>query len=300
MKRYILAVLVSVFFLTSLQAQQVASYSQYMHDHYLINPAAAGATDFMPVTLGYKKVWTGFQGSPEFYSLSGNTRINETMGVGAKVFSYKTGYESKFGMDLSYAYSIKIGEANKLAFGLSASLYQFSIDKSQISLEDPNDNTVMYATDKLIVPDANFGTYFTGKSYYVGITVAQLFGRKVNMMNTDYLEQRQVRHYYFHGGYKYEINDDYSVEPSLLLKFVEAGEYQAELNVKGTFKKIAWVGVSYRMNDAVIPMFGIEMEKFLFGYAYDVTLSDMKTYSQGSHELMFIYKLGSVSSAASL
>ncbi len=300
MKRYILAVLVSVFFLTSLQAQQIASYSQYMHDHYLINPAAAGATDFMPITLAYKKVWTGLQGSPEFYSLSGNTKINDNMGVGAKVFNYKSGFENKFGIDLSYAYSIKIGESNRLAFGLSASLYQFSLDKSQITLEDPNDNTVMYATDKLIVPDANFGTYFNGKNYYVGISIAQLFGRKVNMMNTDYLEQRQVRHYYLHGGYKFEIGEDYSIEPSLLMKFVEAGEFQAELNVKATFKKIAWAGVSYRLNDAVIPMFGIEMDKFIFGYAYDITLSEMKNYSQGSHELMFIYKLGSIKSAASL
>jgi len=300
MKRYILIILVSVFFILNINAQQTASYSQYMHDHYLINPAAAGATDFMPINLAYKKVWTGFQGSPEFYSLAGNTKINDNMGVGAKVFNYKAGYESKFGLDLSYAYAIKIGESNKLAFGLSASLYQFSLDKSKISLENPDDNTILYATDKLIVPDANFGMYFYGKNYYVGLSVAQLFGRKVNMMNTDYLEQTQVRHYYFNGGYKYEINDDYSVEPSLLLKFVEAGEFQAELNIKGTFKKIAWIGVSYRLNDAVIPMFGIEMEKFLFGYAYDITMSDVKNYSQGSHELMFIYKLGSISSSASL
>ena len=286
--------------MTSAFSQQTASYSQYMHDHYLINPAAAGATDFMPVSLGYKKVWTGFEGSPQFYSLAGNTSINDDMGVGAKVSNYSAGYENKFGIDLSYSYSIKIGDANKLAFGLSASLYQFSIDKSKITLENPNDNTVLYSNENLVVPDANFGTYFHGENYYVGITVAQLLGRKVNMMNTDYLEQRQVRHYYLHGGYKYEINDDFSVEPSLLLKFVEAGEFQADINVKATIKKIAWVGVSYRLNDAVVPMFGIEMDKFIFGYAYDVTMSDISNYSQGSHELMFIYKLGSISSAASL
>lgn len=299
MNKYIL-IIIAVIFASGAFAQQQANYSQYMHDHYLINPAAAGVTDFMPISLGYKKVWTGFQGSPEFYSLAGNTKINDNMAVGAKVFTHKAGFEAKTGIDLSYAYSVKIGESNRLAFGLSASLFQYSLDKNQISLEDPNDNTVIYATDKLIVPDANFGTYFHGKDYYVGITVAQLFGRKVNMMNTDYLEQTQVRHYYFHGGYKWAINDDYSIEPSVLMKFVEAGEYQAELNVKATFKKIAWAGISYRMNDAIVPMFGIEMEKFLFGYAYDITMSDVKNYSQGSHELMFIYKLGSVSSTASL
>jgi len=58
-------------------------------------------------------------------------------------------------------------------------------------------------------------------------------------------------------------------------------------------------GFSYRLNDAVVPMFGIEMNQFVFGYAYDITLSDIKTYSQGSHELIFIYKIGGSSSTAS-
>ncbi len=298
MKRYILTVVV-IFFASVIYSQQTTSYSQYMHDHYLINPAAAGSNGFMPITLGYKKAWTGLQGSPEFYSISGNTEITDNMGVGAKVFNYKTGYENKFGIDLSYAYSIKIGSDNKLAFGLSGSLYQFSLDKSKITLENQNDNTVIYATDKLIVPDANFGTYFSGKNYYAGITVAQLLGRKVNMMNTEYLEQKQVRHYYLMGGYKYEINDDYSIEPSLLAKFIEAGEFQAELNVKAIIMKMAWVGISYRLNDAVIPMFGFQTEQFIFGYAYDFTMSDIKIYSQGSHELMFIYKINTGKSKTS-
>ncbi len=297
MKRYIL-IIIAVFSVTFTYGQQLITYSQFMHDHYLLNPAAAGSKDYIPITLGYKKMWTGMNGSPSFQTLSGNSKIMDNMGVGAIIHNYSTGYQNKFGLDLSYSYAINIGTDNKLAFGLSASLYQFSIDKSKITVENSDDNALIYSNEQLIVPDANFGTYFYGKNYYAGIAISNLFGRRVSMMN-NYLDNRQVRTYMLHGGYKFEINDDYSVEPSLMAKFIEAGEFQAELNVKGTFKNIAWAGISYRLNDAVVPMFGVEMDQFVFGYAYDITLSDIKTYSQGSHELIFIYKIGNTSSKSS-
>ena len=299
MKKYILTLIIAAFF-SSAYSQQIATYSQFMHDHYLINPAAAGSQDFIPVSLGYKKLWTGFEGSPSFQTLAGNMKVADNMGVGVRVHNYSAGFVSNTGIDLTYAYQIDLGNDMKLSFGLSGVLTQYTMDKSKISLENPDDNTVIYASEKLISPDANFGTYFYGKNYFAGIAVFQLFGKKVNMMNTKYMENKQVRHYALHGGYRFDIGEDYSVEPSLMFKMIENGQMTLDFNVKGTIMNIAWVGVSYRLNDAVVPMFGIDMDQFLFGYAYDITMSDISNYSQGSHELMFIYKIGSSKSKSSL
>jgi len=299
MKKYILTIIAGLF-LSSAFSQQIATYSQFMHDHYLINPAAAGTQDYIPISLGYKKLWTGFEGSPSFQSLGGNMKIMDNMGVGVRIHNYSAGFETKTGIDLTYAYQIDLGNDMKLSFGLSGVLTQFYMNKSEINLENPDDNTVLYASEKLITPDANFGTYFYGKNYFAGIAVFQLFGRQVNMMNTDNLENKQVRHYSLHGGYRFDINEDYSVEPSLVFRMIEAGQMTLDFNVKGTIMNIAWVGVSYRLNDAIVPMFGIDMDQFLFGYAYDITTSDIKNYSQGSHELMFIYKIGSSKTSSSL
>ena len=299
MKKYILTLIIAAFF-SSAYSQQVATYSQFMHDHYLINPAAAGSQDFIPVSLGYKKLWTGFEGSPSFQTIAGNMKIMDNMGVGVRVHNYSAGFESNTGIDLSYAYHIDLGNDMKLSFGLSGVLTQYTMDKSKINLENPDDNTVLYASEKLISPDANFGTYFYGKNYYAGVSIFQLFGKKVNMMNTKHMENKQVRHYALHGGYRFDIGEDYSVEPSLMFRMIENGEMTLDFNVKGTILNIAWVGVSYRLNDAIVPMFGIDMDQFLFGYAYDVTMSDISNYSQGSHELMFIYKIGSSKSKSSL
>ncbi len=296
-----LVAFLSVSFL--IQAQQLNTVSQYSQDLYLINPAYAGVTKYLPVTATYKKFWSGLNGSPSLQTLSGHMAFADNMGAGGKIFNYTAGPISKTGIEGTYAYNLDLnGNGMRLAFGLSAQLYQFYLNKSALTMEDPNDYAVMYSTDKMIVPDFNFGTFFydSEKHYYAGISIMQLMGRKVSLLNNDYLENNQVRNYYFTGGYIYEISDNLTLEPSLLAKFIEAGLYQVDINVNATIKKLINIGISYRTDNAVVAMLGIRTDNFTFGYAYDYTLSAIKSYTVGSHEVMFIYRIGKEESATKL
>ena len=122
------------------------------------------------------------------------------------------------------------------------------------------------------------------------------------MMN-DELNFNQDRHYYFNGGYIFEAGDDFKIEPSLLLKFVESGYAQWDLYVKGTYKDIVWLAAGYRSdfafdpNDVVISI-GVQQEKIKLGYAYDITLSDIGQFSSGTHEIIFMYMFGSKDKSA--
>lgn len=279
-------------------AQQINMFSQYMYNQYSINPAVAGTNDFMPITLSYRQLWTGIDDAPTIKMLSGHTSISDDMGVGAKIYSYNTGPSTKTGFEGTYSYQFGITETSKLSLGLSAQLNQYYLDKSKLTFEDISEPTISTGSEKVILPDANFGAYFYDKNYYVGVAIQQLFGRKVTLLNSD-LEQRQVRHYFLHGGYIYDINDDFSVEPSLLLKFIEAGVFQADINAKVEYKKLVYLGFSYRSQDAVVAMVGINNNKIQFGYAYDFTLTDINKYSLGTHEIMFTYKIGKSASKSS-
>ena len=272
-------------------AQQINMFSQYMFNQYSINPAVAGTKDYMPIALSYRRLWTGIDDAPTIQMISGHTSISDDMAVGAKVFSSVTGPNTKTGFEGTYAYAFGITETSKLSLGLSLQLNQYFLDKSKLSFEDMTEPTIATGSEKLILPDANFGAYYYDKNYYAGIAVQQLFGRKVNLLN-DNLEQRQARHYFLHGGYIYDINDDFSVEPSVLLRFIEAGVFQADINAKVEYKKLAYLGFSYRSQDAVVAMIGINNNALQFGYAYDFTLSDIRKYSLGTHEIMFTYKIG--------
>ena len=58
-----------------------------------------------------------------------------------------------------------------------------------------------------------------------------------------------------------------------------------------------WVGVTYRMQDAIAPMLGYRFTNaanksirgLKIGYSYDLTTSKIKGYSSGTHEVMLGY-----------
>ncbi len=287
----ILAIAILFGFITSISAQQIVPYSQYMDNKYALNPAVAGSLPYNPIAMSYKALWTGIDDAPTFQMINSHMSISNRLGIGGKIFNITYGLYSKMGMEATYAYHIPIGASgDKLSIGLSGLLYQYHLDKTKLNLEDPDDEAILFGSEKLIVPDANFGVYYYGKNYYGGLAIQQLFGRKVNLMNKEHIELKQVRHYFLHGGYIYDINANFSIEPSILLRGIEAGIYQVDVNVKGTYKQLVWLGVSYRTQDAVAIMMGFRKDRILFGYAYDIALSEIRKYSVGTHELLFMFK----------
>ena len=45
-------------------AQQISQYTQYVFNHFSINPAVAGSKDCLDVRLGYRRQWVGFENAP--------------------------------------------------------------------------------------------------------------------------------------------------------------------------------------------------------------------------------------------
>jgi len=68
--------------------------------------------------------------------------------------------------------------------------------------------------------------------------------------------------------------------------------YQLDLNTNVVFNKRFWGGITYRIQDAVALLMGMEMENGLcFGYSFDLTTSKMAAYGYGSHEIFISYSL---------
>jgi len=273
-------------------SQQIPTLSHYMENTYLVNPAVAGTNNSNPISLHYKHWWSGFNEAPTMQCITGHTSISSSVGVGGKVFNYATGPISKLGIEGSYAYHFSVSSTTKIALGLSAQLYQFYLNKNLLRVEEQDDQAILHSSEKLISPDAAFGAYFYNNNFFTGISVYQLFNRKVQLLNTNYLENRQVRHYFLTAGYRYDINETFSVEPSVLAKFIESGIFQLDASLKGIYKQLIWLGFSYRTSESLVCTVGMKRDKFSFGYAYDMPLSDIRNYSVGSHELLFTLYFG--------
>ncbi len=291
MKKYLVIVIFSTLIPLSLSAQQFPIISQYNWDQYLVNPAAAGSTDYLPITLIFRKMWVGVDDSPSIQMLSSNMQVANNMGVGMKLFNFSQGPLRHTGFEATYAYHIPLSaEGPKLSFGLTGSFYQYYLDKESLNMEDPTD-PVLLGDSKKFVPDANFGMLLYDKNYFVGFTVASLFQGKINLGDDGVAENKKVRHYYLNGGYNFEASENIMLQPSVMMKMIEAGIFQADINFMMVFNKMINFGVSYRTGDAVGIQVGYQNDYLLFGYNYDIAVSDIRTQTSGSHEIIFIYKL---------
>ena len=272
-------------------SQQLTYNSQYMLNQFLINPAAAGTKEYMPISTSFRQQWAGFNDAPRTQMLSVHSPIGENMGVGGILYNDVTGPLRNIGFEGSYSYHLKINDASKLALGLSISLTQHVLDGSNFILNNTNDQVLNGATQKSFNPDGSFGLYYYSEKGFLGISVPQLIENKLKFGDNIEELNRQVRHYYLSGGYRFPMGDNLELEPSILLKYTIASPFQFDVNARLFYKENLWTGISYRHDESVVSMVGIQRDEFMIGYAFDYTLSSIRNYSAGTHELYLEYQL---------
>ena len=277
----------------SVNAQQLPLYSQYMMNSFLLNPGITGSTNYIPIRLTVRQQWTGIQDAPATQTLSANGLIGkQNMGIGGYIFNDKFGPISSTGVQVSYAYHIRIDKDVKLGIGLSLSAFQFKIDESSLQPLDISDKALTNAVESTFVPDANFGAYLYSNKFFVGLSGLQLTQYKIKLIEEPVGSNQMIRHYYLLGGYQFAISKDFDIQPSVLLKGTERTPFQLDVNVKTFYKKDYWIGFSYRTSKVAILLIGFKINKFYLGYAFDYTFSNLSRYSTGSHEIMMGVNLG--------
>jgi type IX secretion system PorP/SprF family membrane protein len=293
-------------------SQQVPLYSQYMLNGFLINPAVAGSEGYTAVNLTAREQWIGMNHAPGTYALSFQTRmlkksyisrrssvrrrnINSTrggkVGLGGYLFTDRNGAVERTGFKATYAYHINFRHS-QLSFGLSAVGYQFRLNDNLIHLADPGDELWMGAHKSVLIPDAECGVYYMARNYWGGFSVDQLFESALKIGDSGYDRYVMERNYYLIGGYDFEVGRDLIFSPSTLLKYAENGKFQADVSGKFYFKQTFWAGGTYRTGQAIIVLAGVSVDKFVFGYAFDIGLNSIMKHSYGTHEFTFIAKFG--------
>ncbi len=270
-------------------SQQLPLYSQYMFNDYVFNPAVAGTKDYYLAKSNNRYQWVGINDAPRTYILSVyGPHKTKDMGFGGFVFNDVTGPTSRTGLYGSYAYNVRIKDDIRFSSGLSLGILQYKIDGSKIILHDAGDQALSDGMYVDYMPDANLGLYIYSKKYSFGIAANQLFNNNIKFKEVDQLGINKIKsHIMLNGSYLFDINDDFEAEPSLMLKFVSPAPIQFDLNARVIYKKMVWLGFSWRTKDAFSIMVGYNFkEQLMFGYSYDITTTTLKNYSSGTHELM--------------
>lgn len=287
------AIVCLLLFSTQTKAQQVFQLTQYMLNEFAYNPAVAGSYDNFITKVGFRKQWTGLDGSPSTFLLSANGNFSQkkSIGVGAMLYSDNTGPTRRTGINLAYAYHLPLNlEGNMhLGFGVSANVMQYAINFSELNPAQTGDPSLGSSSENKIGADANLGIFLKAESFSVGISANQLFASKFKFLGNPETVQN-ARHIYLSGNYNYNINDKFGLQPGLLLKMVKGTSPQAEINLKGIYDKKYWLGLSYRTEDALAILVGLQLPMgFNFAYSYDITTSGLNAVSNGAHEISIGY-----------
>ena len=187
---------------------------------------------------------------------------------------------------------------NKLSLGLGVGYLGKQLGGNWVAPDGPASIPLDDAIDGSRVTDGsfdlNFGAYlFNPDNYYVGLSATHLTGQNLNDLNIEV-----ARHLYFMAGYIYPVNNNIKIRPNLLVKS-DGNETTLDINANVLVNNMIWAGLAYRTEDAIAPMVGFQTswnnedetfpQTIRVGYSYDLTTSEIKNYSSGSHEIMVTY-----------
>lgn len=292
-------------------AQRQPLYSQFTFNKYLFNPAVAGSDNTTMIRASGYEQWLGFKGAPKFHTLSFDTRIfmdskkprrnvkkkfkfikPGSVGAGAVIFNEKYGPLSYTGILATYAYHIKLG-SRQLSFGLSPMISNLNLSASDVVLPDEDFDDLLSGnkTSRWIM-DFDFGIYFQDKNYFAGYSIHNMSAAALQWGGSGDYNFQYYRQHYLMAGYKYLVNQDITLEPSVLVKIPEGAKSLVDISVRTTIKRDYWCGLAYKSSNILSVFGGLQLDRYFFSYAFDYPMGSVRKYSYGSHEILLGIQLG--------
>lgn len=209
MKKGTLIIVMTMVMLPAL-AQLRPQYTQYILNHYIINPAVAGIEPYTDIKLGHRQQWVGIEDAPvtsyiTVHGSIGATRENTNPtsrvpdgenprgtyywdnymsaephhGWGVTVFNDKTGPISRLAAYGTYAYHVGLSATTSISGGINLGIVRNSLDMSKLEFDDPNDPVLGNSQQfNRMRPDLGAGIWLYSRSFFGGVSVMQILSRE--------------------------------------------------------------------------------------------------------------------------
>lgn len=278
-------------------SQHEAQLTQYMFNRLPLNPGYAGATEGICATGTVRQQWVGFKESdgkgssdkvaPETFLISATAPIEMLHGgLGLSIVQDQIAFQKNTSVNLAYGYQTTLGAAD-LGLGLQAIFSNRTIDFSKYRPIDGNDPLLSgKAQESDMLIDAGIGVYYRiPDQLFAGISLIPLLGSKASTESTGAKLQRQLN---IIGGYEFQFpgSTEITCHPAFYLRST-GSVTQIDLTGLIRYNNKIWGGVTYRHQDAIALIFGMDVKDFEIGYSYDINTSSIG--SAGSHEVRIGY-----------
>lgn len=260
----------------------------------VVNPAFAGSANVLSATALHRSQWLGLNGAPETQTLSVHSPVSERLGAGISVVNDNIGdgtvQQTYF--DAAVSYTIPVSLEGNLAFGLNFGGDFLNVDFSRLANfgAEPNLPNI----DNKFSPNLGLGAYYYQDRFYAGLSIPSILETEHfenSGSGTSYLAQERMN-LYLMSGYKFDLNPNLALTPGFLLRAVNGGPLQMDVNANLLFNDKFSLGAAYRFNAAVSALFGVKFrENFLLGLAYDIETTTLGStqFNNGSFEVFLRY-----------
>jgi type IX secretion system PorP/SprF family membrane protein len=292
MKKYILmSILSSIAF--GVSAQQTPLSSVYQLNKVMINPAEVGSSKSTDFSLGYREQWASYVGAPSTAWLTGQTQLNDKMGLGAVVIYDKMSFVQNIDARLQYAYQIKLDKVSNLRFGIGAGMIQTGINFSEIQADDYTDELLAAPSFSGTVFDIQFGALYHRNNFNVGFSIPQLLSPSYQLPIQQIVGSYDyTTHFNLYADYHF-LSADENLEfiPTALIRRTNAS-YQFDIFGNVKIDKKYFVGMGVRQQGGLIINLGMQLLKPLqLHYAYELTRNGAASRTGGSHEFFLRFSI---------
>ncbi|MFD2907739.1 type IX secretion system membrane protein PorP/SprF [Flavobacterium ardleyense] len=272
-------------------SQQDSQYTQYMYNTANVNPAYAGSRGTLSAFLLHRSQWVGLDGAPVTNNFSISSPLGDSdFGMGLSFTNDKIGPTSENQISADLAYFIQVSENYKLSVGLKGTANLFNLDVNKLTIYDPFDPQFQNVDTKFS-PNIGAGMYLFSEKGYLGISVPNFF-ESYRYNDNDVKINKEKMHFYFIGGYAFDINENLKFKPALLAKVVEGAPLQADVTANFLFFDKLTLGAAYRWDAALSGLAGFQIsDSWFIGYGYDMETTKLARYNSGSHEIFLRYEL---------
>lgn len=273
-------------------AQSDIKLSNFYLTPMTYNPAYAGCYEGLSFTSFYSSQWVGFDGAPKTFILNGHGRFfNDQTGLGLEIINDQIGATSDSKILGNYSYHLELNYDWKLSMGIKAGMSSHRVDYGKLNIENPNE--IYNSNEKTTWSNYNVGMgfYLYNEKYYFGLSIPNL------LKNTyfDIYNNTQANsspNYYFSTGYKFEIDRDIYLSPSILTRIVQGAPINTLFASTIDWEEKFYGSLNIDLNSTFGGFAGFRInEKYMIGYSYDTSINNFSNSNGGIHSFFLNIRL---------
>lgn len=292
-KRHLLFVLV-IGSIMNVLGQKEPQYTQYMYNIGSFNPAYVGTVEAPEIIGLYRAQWIDVPGAPRTMRFGVNVPFaNEKNGLGFNVVNDQLGPFTQTYIDVAYSFQVNLNENTKLSFGIDAGGSILDVDLTKGSFEISPEPLLNSLATNNFYPTIGAGTFLYGDDWYLGVSIPNFLTNGIYNDEVATLVEDKIQ-FNFIGGVVFELSESLKFKPAVLANYLQGSPLNLNLSTNFLFNDVFTAGASYRLDNAISGLAGFQVSSHMFvGYGYDYNTNGLGEFSNGSHEVILKFYLGS-------